>query len=470
MSADLYNKLISYAESGTYPFHMPGHKMGRGIGEYDIFKTDITEINGFDNLHNPDGIIKDAQEKYASLFGAKKTFFCVNGATGVLQAAIMSVCGPNDTVIMARNCHRSVYSAMILTGSKTVYVFPRYCGKSDMPGGILPEDIEKAVKANPNAKAVIITSPTAEGIVSDVEKIAEIAHRNNMVLIVDEAHGSHFKFNENFPKTALEMGADIVVQSAHKTLPAPTQTAVVHIGSDRADCERLRETLSITETSSPSYIFMAMLDRCRDFIEKNGKKEYADFSKFLIEERKKLKNLKNMELLDKDLIGKYGIKDIDISKIVVMSQKQSCVDIADILRKKYKMEMEMGCHGHFMAISTISDDREKISELIKNIKEIDENNFNSKTEFISQPRLINLEQKLTLKDAFYSPKEDVDFYKAEGRVSAEFVIPYPPGIPIISPGEVITKEVLDNAYVLYKSGVEITGVKNQTLEKLSVLR
>ncbi len=129
MSADLYNKLISYAESGTYPFHMPGHKMGRGIGEYDIFKTDITEINGFDNLHNPDGIIKDAQEKYASIFGAKKTFFCVNGATGALQAAIMSVCGPKDTVIMARNCHRSVYSAMILTGSKTVYVFPQYCGK-----------------------------------------------------------------------------------------------------------------------------------------------------------------------------------------------------------------------------------------------------------------------------------------------------------------------------------------------------
>ena len=287
MSADLYNKLISYAESGTSPFHMPGHKMGRGIGEYDIFKTDITEINGFDNLHNPDGIIKDAQEKYASLFGAKKTFFCVNGATGALQAAIMSVCGPNDTVIMARNCHRSVYSAMILTGSKTVYVFPQYCGKSDMPGGILPEDIEKAAKDNQNAKAVVITSPTAAGIVSDVEKIAEIAHRNNMVLIVDEAHGSHFKFNENFPKTALEMGADIVVQSAHKTLPAPTQTAVVHIGSDRTDCERLRETLSITETSSPSYIFMAMLDRCRDFIEKNGKKEYADFSKFIIEERKK---------------------------------------------------------------------------------------------------------------------------------------------------------------------------------------
>ena len=424
--------------------------MGRGISESDIFDIDITEIDGFDNLHKPSGIIKEAQHKYAELFGADKAFFAVNGATGALQAAVMSVCGPNDKIIMARNCHRSVYGAMILTGAQTVYVMPEYCGDSEIPGGIKPENIEKAVIDNKDAKAVIITSPTAEGIVSDIEKIAKIVHNNNMLLIVDEAHGAHFKFSDSFPKTALEMGADIVVQSAHKTLPSPTQTAVVLVSAMRVDCSRIAEVLSVIETSSPSYIFMAMLDRCRDYLETNGKELYRDFTEFLKEQRKRLGVLRTMKLLDGDFKNKYGIKDIDISKIVIMSKKASCVDIADILRKKYNMEMEMGCFGHFMAISTINDERKAVEKLVDAIIEIDKT-LSEENVFISRPKLTKPQQALSLREAFFSKAEEVDFWTCAGRISAEFIIPYPPGIPVVSPGEAITEEILKNTDILFKS-------------------
>ncbi len=468
MAAKLYDKLIDYSKNGRYPFHMPGHKMGRGIDIKDVFAMDITEIDGFDNLHNPSGIIKKAQEDYASLFGAKHTFFAVNGATGALQAAIMAVCGPDDKVIMARNCHRSVYSAMILTGTRTVYIMPQYSCISDLPGGVTPESVEKAVKENPDAKAVVITSPTAEGIVSDLRAVAEIVHKNNMVLIADEAHGAHFIFSDKFPEAALKAGADIVVQSAHKTLPCPTQSSVIHIGSDLVDSEKVREALSIIETSSPSYIFMGTLDWCREYLEREGSKLYSGFTEFLINQRGRLSCLKNMRLLDKDVCGKYGIKDIDISKIVISSQNVNCVEIADILRKKYNMEMEMGCHGHFMAICTISDEKEKIKDLVNAIIEIDKEIIpdRSRKQVL---KFTSLNRVVSLRNAYYSKAEDVPYSEAEGRVSAEFLIPYPPGIPVISPGELITKEALENIRLLYESGVEITGVKYQRLEKLRVL-
>ncbi len=468
MAAKLYDKLINYSKNGRYPFHMPGHKMGRGMDIKDVFAMDITEIDGFDNLHNPTGIIKEAQEDYAALFGAKQTFFAVNGATGALQAAVMAVCGPDDKVIMARNCHRSVYSAMILTGARTVYIMPQYSGVSDLPGGITPESVEKAISENPDAKAVIITSPTAEGVVSDLRKIAEIAHKNNMVLIADEAHGAHFIFSDKFPETALEMGADIVVQSAHKTLPCPTQSSVIHIGSNLIDSEKVREALSIIETSSPSYIFMGTLDLCREYLEREGKKIYPEFTEFLLNERKRLSGLKNLHLLDKDVCGKYGIKDIDISKIVLSSQNVNCVEIADILRKKYNMEMEMGCHGHFMAICTISDEKEKIKGLINAIIEIDKE-ITPNEKYKHDLKFTSLNRVVSLRNAFYSKAEDVPYNEAAGRVSAEFLIPYPPGIPVVSPGELITEEALENIRLLYESGVEITGVKYQRLEKLRVL-
>ena len=468
MTAKLYDKLVDYSKNGRYPFHMPGHKMGRGIDIKDVFAMDITEIDGFDNLHNPTDIIKQAQEDYAALFGAKHTFFAVNGATGALQAAIMAICGPDDKVIMARNCHRSVYSAMILTGARTVYVMPQYCGVSDLPGGITPESVEEAVNENPDAKAIIITSPTAEGDVSDIRKIAEIAHKNNMVLIADEAHGAHFMFSHSFPETALEMGADIVVQSAHKTLPCPTQSSVIHIGGNMVDSEKVREALSIIETSSPSYVFMGTLDWCREYLEKEGRKIYPEFTDFLINERKRLSVLKNMRLLDKDVCGKYGIKDIDVSKIVISSQNVNCVEISQILRQKYNMEMEMGCHGHFMAICTISDEKEKIKDLINAIIEIDKHIVPNKSQKHNL-KFTSLNRVVSLRNAYYSKAEDVPYNEAAGRVSAEFLIPYPPGIPAVSPGELITEEALENIRLLYESGVEITGVKYQGLEKLRVL-
>ena len=469
MAADLYKKLLEYKKSGVYPFHMPGHKMGQCFEMGNFFDLDITEIDGFDNLHNPKGIIYEAQKKYARLFGAQETFFSVNGSSGALIAAIMAVCGNGEKIIAARNCHRSVYSAFVLSGAVPVYVMPEYIEGTGIVGGILPSNVKKAVLENPDAKAVIITSPTAEGIVSDIREIARITHEAGMTLIVDEAHGSHFKFCEIFPDTALECGADIVVQSAHKTLPSPTQTSVLHLGmGGKKYFYNIKETLSVIETSSPSYVFMAALDLCRDYIENNGAEDYRKYSFNLTEFRKSLKNLSNMSLLDKNICGKYGIKNIDVSKIVVVSDKADCVKIKGILRKNHNIELEMACRSHFVAISTVCDKPEGFKRLKEAIIDVDKSIKSYKILYTDYKYNVPC-LKLSPREAFYHKKRSVGFEECEGMVCGEFVIPYPPGIPIIAPGEIITKKSLDIVKDFYNSGVEITGVKDRFIKKITVL-
>ncbi len=468
MTAKLYDKLKHYAKNGRYPFCMPGHKMGRGIQEKDVFSLDITEIEGFDNIHNPKGIIKEAQNDCASIFGAKKTFFALNGSTGALQAAVMAVCAPNDKIIMARNCHRSVYGAVILTGAIPCYVMPEIIDGTDIIGGVTPKNIENSIKNNKTAKAVVITSPTAEGIVSDIASIADIAHKNNMVLIVDEAHGAHFNFSNSFPDSALSMGADIVVQSAHKTLPSPTQTAMLHIGSNIVDAERIREVLSVIETSSPSYIFMAMLDKCRDYIYKNGNTVYKNFTDIIKKERERILGLNNISIIDESFIGKYGIKNIDISKITVVSKNINCMDVTSILRNKYNMEMEMSSMGHMVAITTISDDISAIKLLFDALVDIDKN-IETNNKCLILPKYIYPKTAINIREAFFMPPNEENYWNCNNKISAEFIIPYPPGIPIICPGEVITSDMLKYIRFLYDNGIEITGVKYQNLEKLRVL-
>lgn len=467
MSAPLYDKLLKHRRKNIYPFHMPGHKMGRGIPEWDIFSIDITEINGFDNLMNPNGVIKEAEEKMAALYKAEKSFFSVNGSSGSLIAAITAVCKNGDKVITARNCHKSVYSAFVFSGAVPIYVYPEQIPKTDITGGVDPEKIKKAINENPDAKAVIITSPTAEGVCSDVEKIAKYTHEKNMVLIVDEAHGAHFPFSDSLPQSALEQGADIVIQSMHKTLNAPTQTSILHIGSKRVDSERIMKTLSMVQTSSPSYIFMSIMDKCRDELEKNGRRMYKIFMDKIKLYRQGFNEFKNMRLLDESYIGKYGIKDIDVSKLTVISENIKGTEIASQLENR-DIVLEMSCPKHFTAICTPSDDDEGLSRLKNALLEIDQNieERDVSVECMPYPKM---EMIYTPRDAFYMNDKEIDFADSVGCVSAEFVIPYPPGVPVIVPGEKISCEAVDIIKNYAESGVEIVGCVRHGLEKIRIL-
>lgn len=470
MNAPLFEKLNTYKDSDVYPFHMPGHKMGRGIELKDAFAMDITEIDGFDNLHHPEGVIDVAQKLCAKTFGAEESIFLVNGSSCGIIASIMSICGDGENIIVARNSHKSVMDALVLSGASPSYVMPEIVEEFNIFGAVSAKAVEEACNENPDAKAVIVVSPTYEGIVSDIDSIAKIVHEKNMVLIVDSAHGSHMHFNSFFPKTAIECGADIVIESLHKTLPCPTQTSVLHILGARVDRERLKKCLTMVQTSSPSYIFMAAIDKCRDYLDNKGKEDFEIYVNLLKEFREEVKGLKNLRLMDSSIVNKNEVFDYDLGKLVFFSDSINCIEIGDILRKKYKIELEMCCPTHCIALTSVSDTQEGFDRLKNAIIDIDKNlDTIGKREnacFIYPKPMVKASPRI----AFYTKSIDVYLKDSVGEISADYVIPYPPGIPLIAPGEKITKslvKILDK-YIDYN--VNIIGMKNSSLEKISVLR
>ena len=447
--SELYENLIEYAGSDYYPFHMPGHKRN-SISEMNPYTYDITEIDGFDNLHEPQGILRIALEEAAAFYESDKTYFLVNGSTCGILSAICGVTSKKDKVIVARNCHKSVYNAIYLNELRPVYVYPENIEEFGINGGILPETIERAIKENSDAKAVIITSPTYEGIVSDIDKIAQIVHKNNMILIVDEAHGAHFGMNLHLPKNALSNGADIVIQSLHKTLPALTQTALLHIKGDRVDKYKVENFLKIYQTSSPSYVLMASITECINKIKKDGMFMFEPYVKRLSVVHKHAKELTHIKLLGKEIIGNDGVYDFDLSKLVfsVKGTGYSGQWLYDKLLNDFHLQLEMASGDYVIAMTSVMDDEEGLLRLFKAIAEIDRDirieNYGSndtKTKDYSYliPKAIAIQ---SVYDAINSKKECLALNRAEGKISSEYIYLYPPGVPFLAPGELITGDIL----------------------------
>ena len=298
----LEQKLNELEQSDIYPFHMPGHKRAF-LPFANPYAIDITEIEGFDNLHHATGILQEAQQKAADLYGAKKTYYLVNGSTCGLLAAISAATRRGDTILMARNCHKAVYHAVELSELKTEYLYPSIT-KEGIQGSIHPKDVEEALKRHPKIKAVILTSPTYDGVLSDIRTIAGMVHEKNIPLIVDEAHGAHLGFSENFPASAVSEGADVVIQSFHKTLPSLTQTAVLHRMSERIAPERIRKYLSVYQTSSPSYLLMASIDRCVRILQSRSERYFADLEENLTTFYRKVQDLKHLKVLTEEDFSK----------------------------------------------------------------------------------------------------------------------------------------------------------------------
>lgn len=439
---------------------MPGHKLGRGIPDEfrrEIEKLDLTEIPGLDNLHAPTGVIQEAQRFAAEAFGAKRSFFLVNGCTVGLHAAIAAMCRPGQRLIVGRDCHRAVINGMLLAGVKPYYILPEYSEKFSINTGITAEAVEKAIEAAPDAAGVFITRPNYYGICSDVGEIAKIAHKHGKLLAVDEAHGSHLVFSSRLPVCALEAGADICIQSAHKTLPAFTQGAYLHIGSDSVDAERLQYFLSIFQTTSPSYIIMAYLDIAREIMQQQGK-VLLDKLLDTIEACSGELEQKDIKLMNGNDFAGF---DYDKTRITIHTATLGMTgyDAERILRETYNIQIEMSDRSNIVCISTVSDDSESMIRLFSAFKNLKRHARNEK------PSTIPVFQGLRLPEQMAEPSkilnavpERVLLKHAPGRVSREIISPYPPGIAVVCPGEVFSNEAAELLREIIRCGGIVHGI------------
>lgn len=462
---DILTKLEEYSRAGYVPMHMPGGK--RNTEYASTSELDITEIDGFDNMHNAEGIIKNASDRAARLYGADRTLMLVNGSTAGILSAVCGATRRKGKFIVARNCHVSVYNALIMAQLEPVYVIPEVDESTGIYRGLTLEQIRKCVESNRDAQAVIITSPTYEGIVSEVREIASYLHAMGIPLIVDEAHGAHFKFSEEFPESAVEAGADLVINSIHKTLPALTQTALLHISGNYVDCDKVERFWNIYQTTSPSYILMASIDRCMGIIEEQGDYIFKEYIKRLKKLRENIGKLKNIKQLASD----------DISKIILI-----CDDgkhLYDRLLKEYKVQLEMASFKYAIAMTSVADKQEYYDRFLSALQEIDESWEAEEKQVIEANEdtsgyAINNKPEVCMYPADAIDKMDENGYEDLsvnspdicGRISVSSVLIYPPGMPVVNVGERITDDVCRIINNAIDAGLEVPGLKEGKLRCL----
>lgn len=504
----IFEKLEALHRSDHYPFHMPGHKRNREnhlLGQ--AYAMDITEIDGFDNLHDPRGILLEAMKRASRLYRTRETFFLVNGSTSGILTAIHSCVGQGEKILISRNSHQSVYNAIALLEARVTYLYPPIIEDWNIAAGLRVEEVKKALKENPDTKAVLITSPTYEGIVSSVGKIAEEVHRAGIPLIVDEAHGAHFPFSEAFPVSALDEGADLVIQSIHKTLPAFTQTALLHLQGNLVQSEKVKRYLSIFQSSSPSYLLMGGIDDCLRQIEKKGEKLWEPILNQVKDFRERSRGLINIIFFEPD--GKDENVDWaegDPLKLVFAPlpgtmrnhRPYTCIQLYRELLETYHLQMEMVTSSYVLGILTCMDTEEGLNRLWAALDEIDRSlermtpksleadeekslhitktastNTNISEETASTNTTISEETAgtnttikgdaayadLTISQALNGSIKYVPLMMSEKETAAGFVKIYPPGIPLVVPGEVISPEILDKLIEYQKQGLNIQGLE-----------
>ena len=497
----LINRLAAYARSDMYPFHMPGHKRRTGPEDSFMnscvdsftnpFAVDITEIEGFDNLHHPEGILKDSMKWAADVYGADQTYYLINGSTGGILAAVCGSVPRGGRILVSRNCHKSVYHGICLNQLKTSYVYPQEIEGLGIQGGITAEDVDRMLNRYMDTQAVLIVCPTYDGIVSDIEAIARIVHRAGLPLIVDEAHGAHFRYDAMFPVSALDLGADVVIQSVHKTLPSLTQTALLHIKCNRpdggcyADRERIDRYIHMVQSSSPSYVLMASIENSIYQMEQT---DTAPYGKQLHRLRRRLGQMRHLRLADTGLIGQAGIRDLDISKIVV-STRGTCLypaedgltgftgaQLDDILRREYHLEMEMCGADYVTAITTVMDSGEGLERLGDALTRIDtqltDAGYKPDGRSGNQKSVYSMrcDTAMSMGEAMEEKMASVGLEDSAGCISGEFVYIYPPGIPIVAPGEWISRPILEVILEYRDKGLPVQGPADQSLRTIRVVQ
>lgn len=475
-NAPIYEALLRFKKMRIVPFDVPGHKRGRGNKELTEFlgqscmDVDVNSMKPLDNLCHPVSVIKEAEDIASEAFGASHAFFMVGGTTSAVQSMIMYACKDGDKIILPRNVHRSAINSLILCNAVPVYVNPDVNNQLGIALGMSVEQVKKAIEENPDAKAVLVNNPTYYGICSDLKKITEIAHAHNMLVLVDEAHGTHFYFGDNFPITAMKAGADIASVSMHKSGGSLTQSSFLLMG-DKINSDYMRQIINLTQTTSASYLLLSSLDISRKRLALHGKEIFAKTVEMAEYARSEINSIGGYYAYSKELINGDSIFDFDISKLSIHTLPVGLagIEVYDLLRDEYDIQIEFGDIGNILAYLSVGDRKQDIERLISALAEIRRRFGKSKAGMLSQ-EYINPIVAETPRKAFYADKISLPLDETCGKICTEFVMCYPPGIPILAPGELITMDIIKYIRYAKEKGCSMTGTEDINIERLNVLK
>lgn len=472
----VFDAVKRYVENNVIQFHVPGHKQGIGLKELRDYigeralQMDANGMEDLDFANSPTGVIRESEEMMAQAFGAQNAYFLVNGTTAGVQAMIMSACQPGDKIIIPRNAHKSTIGGIILSGVIPVYLQPEVNEKLGIAMGITEESLKKAIKEHPHAKAVFIINPTYYGAASDLKSLVRIAHRHEMAVLVDEAHGAHMSFHDDFPLTAMEVGADMSAASTHKTAGSMTQSSVLLLRGNMISPERVKQVLNLTYTTSSSYLLMSSLDVARKQLATEGSDMLEEALRLARMARDEINKIEGLYAFGKELIGTPGCYDFDETKlgINVSGLGYTGYEMESKLRKEYNIQIELADITNILAIVSLGDTEENLTALINALKDIA-----SKTEIkeYTKPSIILQNPKMIVspRDAFYSTKKIVPLDKSIGEISGEMVMAYPPGIPVVCMGERITQEIVDYIKILKEQKAQLQGTADPYVNSIMVL-
>jgi arginine decarboxylase len=476
----LFSGLLEHAKKNPIQFHIPGHKKGAGIdtefrnfiGE-NALSIDLINIGPLDDLHQPKGMIKNAQDLAAEAFGADHTFFSVQGTSGAIMTMVMAVCGPGDKIIVPRNVHKSVMSAIVFSGATPIFIHPEVDVNLGISHGITNDSVERALEQHPDAKGVLVINPTYFGIVADLKKIVEIAHSYNVPVLVDEAHGVHIHFHEGLPISAMQAGADMAATSVHKLGGSMTQSSILNVRDGLVSAKRVQAILSMLTTTSTSYLLLASLDVARKRLATEGRElidKTIQLSQYM---RNEINQIEHLYCVGEEILGTKATYDYDPTKLIISIKDLGLTgyDVEMWLREKYNIEVEMSDIYNILCIITPGDTEKEANILIEALKQLSKE-FHHLSGKVAPLVLLPDIPKLALtpRDAFYSKTEVVPLSEAIGRIIAEFVMVYPPGIPIFIPGEIITKDNLSYIQKNIDVGLPVQGPEDETIQTLRVIK
>ena len=473
--APIYEALERFRRMRVVPFDAPGHKRGRGNPELTQFlgqqcmSLDVNSMKPLDNLCHPVSVIREAEELAAQAFGAAHAFLMVGGTTSAVQSMVLTVCKRGSKIILPRNVHRSVINALVLCGAHPVYVNPDVDHRLGIALGMKVSQVEQAIRENPDAVAVLVNNPTYYGICSDLRSIVKLAHDHGMLALADEAHGTHFYFGENLPVSAMAAGADMASVSMHKSGGSLTQSSFLLIGPN-VSAGYTRQIINLTQTTSGSYLLMSSLDLSRRNLALRGKEIFAQVSQLAEYARSEINAIGGYYAYADELINGDSIYAFDRTKLSIhtLDIGLAGIEVYDILRDEYDIQIEFGDIGNILAYISIGDRKQDIERLVSALAEIRRRYQRDRAGMLSQ-EYIDPEVAVTPQEAFYAPKESLLIEETAGRVCSEFVMCYPPGIPILAPGERITEDIL--RYITYakEKGCSMTGPEDPDILRLNVL-
>ncbi|MCR5617057.1 MAG: aminotransferase class I/II-fold pyridoxal phosphate-dependent enzyme [Clostridiales bacterium] len=474
--APLYRALQEFRRQRVVPFDVPGHKRGRGNKElveflgHQCVEIDVNSMKALDNLCHPVSVIKEAEELAADAFGAKHAFMMVGGTTSAVQSMVLTACKRGEKIIMPRNVHKSAINALILCGAVPVYIDPKVDTKLGIPLGMETSDVRKAIEENPDAKAIMINNPSYYGICSDLRSLVDLAHKNNMLALVDEAHGTHLYFGEGLPLNAMAAGADMAAVSMHKSGGSLTQSSMLLLGEGINE-GYVSNIVNLTQTTSASYLLLGSLDISRRNLALKGKQSFGKVCEMADYAREEINDIEGFYAFGAELINKSSVFDFDVTKLVINTRGIGLtgIEVYDLLREEYDIQMEFGDLSNVLAYISIGDRLQEIERLAGALNDIARLYSKPQGNFFCAEYMTPV-VKATPQEAFYAQKEKLPIDQTIGRICAESVMCYPPGIPILAPGEMITKEILDYINLAKEKGCSMQGPESEDISELYVLK